>query len=130
MAEVKILDLDAMVADEPESRVKWKNEEHAVLGLTVETYLRAQQLQRLAQDKGRSEDEQFGANLDFLFALVPSLIDRRHELLRLKLPAMQKLLEFVLEAAGFTTATGAAEAVAPPTGEPETADPGESQPPA
>lgn len=130
MAEVRILNLDEMVADEPQAKIVWKGQEHEVLGLTVETYLRAQQLQQVAQDGVRSETEQFAANLEFLFALVPALADRRSEIMRMKLPKLQKLLEFVLEAAGLQTAAGAAEAAAPTVSEAQADDLGESAPPA
>lgn len=130
MAEVKFLDLDALLADEPQVKVVWRGQEHEVLGLTMETYLRAQQLQQLANDGGRSEAEKMASNLDFLFAMCPTLADQRAAILRLKLPKLQKLLEFVLEAAGFTTATDAAEAAAPASGEEQADDSGESAPPA
>ena len=98
MAEPRILNLDEFIAEQPARTVIWRDQEHAVAGLTGLAYLKFLQIKGALDRAVEKKDEaaQWEANLNIIGLLVPSLADQRAELLNLKLPALTKLTQFIM----------------------------------
>ena len=134
MAEqTKLFNLDEVVAEQTTAKIVWKGQEHEIVGLTPETYLKYQRLQQ-NQTAASDATAQFIASLDVLYVLVPSLETHREELMRLQLPALTKLVNFVIDESGLGESAGAGTAVGTAVGNADAQDEdaglGESTPPA
>lgn len=117
MAQRKVFNLDAMIAEDTPRFVVWQGAEYAVEGMTGHAYLkfaRAKHGLELAQQSG-DEAAQFEQNVTIITMVVPGLEGRREELLGLKLPQLTALTRFVMsevedQTAGATAATATSEA--------------------
>jgi len=120
MADVKILNLDEILAAEPERQIVWGGQTYALAGVTGETYLKFLAIRKQISDaeKSHSEADQWQKNLDLIALLVPGLAAKRGELAALRLQVLLRLVEFVL--AEFAELTGGA------TGQPGEAPAGQS----
>lgn len=111
MAETKILNLDEFIDAQPERVVIWRGQNHPVEGMTGLAYLKFIQARGALEKAQKAGDEaqQWEQNLRIIGIVTPTLAELRDELLRLRLPALNKLVEFIMaEITGDETA--AAEA--------------------
>lgn len=120
MADVKILNLDEILAAEPARSIVWDGQTYALAGVTGETYLKflAQRKQLSDAEKRGDEADQWQRNLDLIALLVPGLAAKRKDLEALRLQVLMRLVQFVL--AEFSEMTGGA------TGQPGEAPAGQS----
>jgi hypothetical protein len=98
MAETKILNLDEMLATTPERVVVWQGQNHPVVGMTGEAYLKFMRA-RVALDKAqKSGDEamQFEQNLAIIGIVAPTLDPHRADLLKLNMTALTALVQFIM----------------------------------
>jgi len=98
MAETKILNLDAFIAEQPDRIVHWQNQDHPVVGMTGEAYLQFLHKRKALDDAQKKGDEaaQWEQNIAIIGILTPSLAAQRDALLKLKLPALTKLTAFIM----------------------------------
>lgn len=100
MAEHQIiLNLDEMLAAEPERVIVFGGQSHRVSGLTGRVYLQFLQLRKKIElaEKDSQDDAQFQYNFEIIGLVAPSLHAQLEAMKDLKLTVLQKLVEFVTE---------------------------------
>jgi hypothetical protein len=109
MADLKILNLDEILAEQTERVVIWEGVRHPVVGMTGEAYLKFLS-KRKALDKAQKDGDeaaQWEQNLAIIGIVVPTLADKRAALLALRLSVLTKLTEYIMTE--FTDAGGKAD---------------------
>lgn len=106
--QTKILNLDDIIAATPQSVVVWREQEHAVAEMSVDTYLRyvamEQSLKETLADSGPAAQMQL--YLDIFELMVPTLpLD---EIKQQPLQVVTRLAEFVMETVGDLMASSPA----------------------
>ena len=97
MAEKTFLNLDDLIDEDVVRTVVYKGEEYPVAGVTGELwlkYLRTEQ-KRLGAIKDKDRAAQFEEGLNLTLLCVPGLAEKREELLKLKLPILNKMADYV-----------------------------------
>jgi hypothetical protein len=94
----QILNLDEILASQPERVVVWQGENHPVVGLTGEAYLKFLSARKGLDDAQKKGDEaaQWEQNLAIIGIVVPTLAGKRADLLRLRLPVLTKLTQYIM----------------------------------
>lgn len=115
--QATILNLDDILAEQPKRTIIWQGQEHEVVGLTGEAYLkflRARKGLDEAQKKG-DEAAQWEQNIAIIGIVVPTLAAKKVDLLALRLPVLDKLTKYIMAefseaalGAGELTTTGSA----------------------
>jgi hypothetical protein len=126
MADLKILNLDEILAEQTERVVIWQGVRYPVAGMTGEAYLKFLS-KRKGLDKAQKEGDeaaQWEQNIAIIGIVVPGLADKRAELLALRLPVLTQLTQYIM--AEFTDAPGSGAT----KGEGGADQPGESTSPA
>lgn len=103
---VQILNLDEILAEQSERTVRWLGVDHPVTGLTGEAYLKFLRERKGLERAQKDGDEaaQWEQNLRIIGIVVPTLAEKRTDLLTLRLPVLTKLTEFIM--AEFQEAVG------------------------
>jgi hypothetical protein len=110
MADIKILNLDEILAEQTERVVIWQGVRYPVAGMTGEAYLKFLS-KRKALDKAQKDNDetaQWEQNLAIIGIVVPGLADKRTELLALRLPVLTQLTQYIMDE--FNEASGASGA--------------------
>ena len=103
MSEPKILNLDDVALDE-ERVLVLDGVKHSAVEMTVESYLDRVKRSRLQKPDANSE-EQLEDTILFLVEVYPTVTDARFR--KLKLPQLQKVIEFTIAAPKDIVATAA-----------------------
>lgn len=108
--EPQILNLDEILADEPERKIIWQGQEHPIAGLTGETYLKFLHAQKQLNDARKKQDEEAEWRLNFAIIgiLAPTLAAKHDELQRLKIQTLERVVRHVM--AEFEAQAGGTEA--------------------
>ena len=96
MAETKILNLDAILAEQERRVVIWNGTEHEIVGLTGAAYLKFLLSRKKLEKAQKDGDEaaQWDRNLDIITLVVPGI--ERDALLALRLAVLNQLAQFVM----------------------------------
>jgi hypothetical protein len=115
MADLKILNLDEILAAQTERVVVWQGIKHPVAGMTGEAYLKFLS-KRKGLDKAQKDGDeaaQWEQNLAIIGIVVPTLADKRSEMLALRLPVLTELTKYIMaefaDEAGESKTGGASE---------------------
>lgn len=108
MAETKILNLDEMLAEQPARLIVWRGQQHPVVGMTGEAYLKFMRARASLDKAQKSGDEvaQFQENLKIIGIVAPTLSDMEAELLKLSVQALTALVQFVMAESELSTPGG------------------------